>query len=439
MKRVIGIPYYSEKYVDSYREGLGVYTKFLTMGILDRFKDISVEIWCYHNNYSNVKKLFQDIEKKYPERIRYLDEFSVSNKSLIGRLYMFYFRALCKIGIEDNDKIPRSLERKYPPYPKWMKNYFYYKMLDKSKADWVYYFSPQVECRYRFKKPVILQIHDLFPIAYRREFKDEIKNIDDNNKALLSNIKKFEKLNKKIVCSSNYTKKSQCLKYLPYIGENDIEVIPFIPMIKKYETRVLDEEKVFDKFKIKKKYIFYPTENRSNKNIITLLKALNILKENGTEIIFVTTGKISTLRICEDYVNEKELRDYIYEVGTVTDEELYVLYRNSNVVVSTSFIEGAGISGQVLEALSIGNIPVISAKNDGIEELLKTKGTTFENTDLNWFDKYDYVKLAERITDVITNPVPHIKKQKHIIKLFTDLSWEDVAEQYVNIFYKIEK
>ena len=107
------------------------------------------------------------------------------------------------------------------------------------------------------------------------------------------------------------------------------------------------------------------------------------------------------------------------------------------MVVATTIIEGIGMSGQIMEALKIGGIPVIHGISDGLPDAFASRGLSLQSMDLNWFEKYDYETLAEKIIDVLDNPQKHIEKQKHIIEKFCALNWKDTADKYNKLIMEI--
>ena len=56
-----------------------------------------------------------------------------------------------------------------------------------------------------------------------------------------------------------------------------------------------------------------------------------------------------------------------------------------------------------------------------------------ETADLNWFELDDYEGLARTIEEVISNPQQHIEKQKHILSAYLKRTWQEVANDYMEI------
>ena len=43
-------------------------------------------------------------------------------------------------------------------------------------------------------------------------------------------------------------------------------------------------------------------------------------------------------------------------------------------------------------------------------------------------------KAIQAIEEVLKNPQQHIEKQKNILTAYTQITWEDVANNYINLF-----
>ena len=72
-----------------------------------------------------------------------------------------------------------------------------------------------------------------------------------------------------------------------------------------------------------------------------------------------------------------------------------------------------------------------------IKESLESVGLSMETADLNWVNLDDDKGLANKIENILSNPEPHIEKQKHIIEAYTKRTWADVAHDYMDVFEKV--
>lgn len=112
-----------------------------------------------------------------------------------------------------------------------------------------------------------------------------------------------------------------------------------------------------------KKYILYVNTLTPYKNVLTLIKAFNML--DNSEFLLVVVGKETS------YWKERclpESTDKVVRLDYVTDSELAWLYRNAELFVTTSMHEGFGFTP--IEA-AIQCCPVISTKADSLPEVTR--------------------------------------------------------------------
>jgi len=161
-----------------------------------------------------------------------------------------------------------------------------------------------------------------------------------------------------------------------------------------------------------------------------------VFNDRGIEIKLVTTGKMSGCNSTSEYV--KENKNLVTELSNLSMDELYCLYKYSDLVVCPNIIEGLGMSGQCLEALAVGK-PVVHVKSMGMEESLNSVGLDFETAKLNWVDIGDYENMAAKIQFVLDNKEQVIEAQKPVLEAYSKITWGDVASKYMEVFNKIAR
>lgn len=457
----IAIPYDFKHTTDIRREGIGVYLRFLLESILQVSQNITLEFYVYDFNKRNLECFLKDLISKYPKRIIIIDNsfFTVSEYlafPFILCLYIFkffynklkiYFYIIC-FFISRNKKYAKKIFKRkkiFNQYFQFKKNYLknqnikikrkkLQKKAKESNADVMYAFFVLIELGHYFKCKKIVQVHDLFTVDLPLLFATQFFNIEEFNKQILTNLGKYAKKNAIFVSSSKYIKNQHCLKYIPNITDGQSHIISFPPMITNYKKTNEDIEHFKNRYNITLPYLAFPSQNRPNKNWKLIFKALKILKDKGIYLQFVTTGKINDLESDKILINNLGIKHLILEIGSISNEDLFLLYKYSSIHVASTIIEGMGISGQALEALNVGGIPIIHVRSLGIKESLENVGLTLETADLNWIDINDEVALAQKMEDILRNPNPHIKKQEHIIKAYTIRTWTDVANDYIKLF-----
>ena len=136
------------------------------------------------------------------------------------------------------------------------------------------------------------------------------------------------------------------------------------------EVRPPDLEiKIPGQFSLKdwQRTFFYPATPLVYKNHITLLKAAQILRNQGIRDfkVLLTTTKQSLPRECEKIVDEVE--DHITFLGSISHEEVMQMYCQS-VLVFPSYIETYGLP---LKEASLCGAPIIAADRPFSKEILE--------------------------------------------------------------------
>lgn len=379
-------------YVSVYREGITVYNNSLFDALLKLSENIKIEFWADAVNKEDFFKCYQNLFDDYP------DQTSV-------------------IFNEDE----RAFKQK----------------IKESNIDVVFLDVVRFEHAHYSSAPKVFMLHDFFTIPLRDLFHQSLPNIDFINSASISNLSLYAKNRAFFVTNSMYIRDNHLLKYIQNVNLDKTEIIPYPPMLKTFKAEnILSKEEFKSKFNITMPYMPYPSQNRPNKNLIVLLQALKRLKEENIKIKLVTTGHIGSFPPNQQYVSDNNIQDLIVETGSLSEQDLYALYKYADLTVVPTIIEGPGMPQQTLETLILKDIPVIHAKSWGIKESLESVGLSMETADLNWFELDDDETLALKIEEVLNNPTPHIEKQKHILSAYTKRTWEDTARDYMKVFKK---
>jgi glycosyltransferase involved in cell wall biosynthesis len=218
-------------------------------------------------------------------------------------------------------------------------------------------------------------------------------------------------------------------KFYPSYGK-DVRVVPIAPMGERRNEEAV--KKTLDKFQIKKKFLLYPTNTASHKNIGPLLAALPLIKKQGHDICLILAG-LGTENIngkaCEQGVELcNEERD-VFGLGYVSNDEINALIQSATAVVNCSLYEGN--NGPALDAWAQGT-PVAMSEIPPFVELLSTfnvKAAIFDpRSPQNIADKIGYLlaHIEETAQDVISSK-----------KAMEQYTWEKCALQYLNIFSEL--
>lgn len=118
------------------------------------------------------------------------------------------------------------------------------------------------------------------------------------------------------------------------------------------------------------------------KNIISVIRALEILDQNGMNFVYDIAGTGEELHSLKKYAKSTKINNKINFLGSVTEVEKNDLYKNSSIFVLPSLYDSNSIEGYgivYIEANSYGT-PVISGNTGGAVEAV-INGVTGVHTD----------------------------------------------------------
>ncbi|TGV04412.1 glycosyltransferase [Flavivirga rizhaonensis] len=151
-------------------------------------------------------------------------------------------------------------------------------------------------------------------------------------------------------------------------------------------------EKLLDKYKLPNDYFFVPNQFWAHKNHIVILKAVNLLKQKGINLVVAFSGKESDYRnldnfsILKQYISDNRLDNNIRFLGFLARNEQLALLKNSIAIIQPSLFEGWSTVVEDVKAL---NKYVILSNLNVHKEQIK------EN--VHFFNPYDEKELAKII------------------------------------------
>lgn len=231
---------------------------------------------------------------------------------------------------------------------------------------------------------------------------------------------------------SEYTTKD-FLHFCPKLDKNKIFTIP---LATNFEYKPNKNKNLLALCKKKynipqdKKYLFSLCSLEPRKNLIRSVRSfLKFIDKNKIEdLVFVLGGGAwaGFIKKFEKEVPEyKKYKDKIIIVGYVDDEDLEILYSNTEWFVYTSQYEGFGMPP--LEAMSCG-CPVITSNNSSLPEVVGDAGIM-----INWDSDEQHVKAYEQYYFDKKYRDEMAKKGLERSKLF---SWEKTADIIIEAFEK---
>jgi glycosyltransferase involved in cell wall biosynthesis len=180
------------------------------------------------------------------------------------------------------------------------------------------------------------------------------------------------------------------------------------------------------------KFIFYASQFRPNKNILTLLRAYDhLLKNRYVGHKLVLTGDHSSMPEVPEYIRAHNLQNDVLCLHNLSDRELAACYRLADLAVNPSLSEG-GCPFTLTEALSVGT-PVVMARMAVTEEII----TDPVVQDLMLFDPYKWTDMAERIEWALANRDALLERQLTLYQTLAKRSWSDVIDDYISLLDRI--
>lgn len=481
--KVLGIWIGFSSYTKMKREGISRYIFYLVKHLIKNY-NIKCEIWTYAINRLEVEALFFDLKsdvKFYSNFIEIHDDeefFSQSVKSEyeIFKYYYNYNSLLfknnsvswkeparlfkCKIDVSGRKSYLSIVFYSLLVFKGIVDKIIFKMGLYKPKNSLIYMEEPLVYVANKYSKAdcflipiyslvnalglnrikimalhdlVIYDFYDLFCEDWEHKYLNHfIEQFDSTIKSISSYL-----LHSKIffISNCNYVRKNHTLKYIKHVKAELTDYV-YLPVIipDNIDNRIMSEAALKKKYNINSRYIFFPTQIRPYKNVITLLKSLKLLHDKEYEIKLVLTGKLNDSKIASKYASENNLWNNIIETGDVPEEDLYSLHKYAVATVVTSLFEG-GFPWPALEAMYM-NTPAIIAKIEPAVERIEALGYKIENSGLLFFEPMDYKSLAEHIEYVICNREKIVYEQRNIKNVLLNYTWDDVSKQYYNIIDK---
>lgn len=155
-----------------------------------------------------------------------------------------------------------------------------------------------------------------------------------------------------------------------------------------------------------------------NKNLVTALEAMDLLRECGYSVGYHFAGKIADNKIYEFATN----RDYVTYHGVLPKEKLIDLYRNCDIFLMPSYHETFGLA--YAEAMSQG-LPIIYTKGQGFDNQFE-EGVVGYAVNPN-----DKVEIKDRLIDIIEN---YSALSRNCVKNVYKFDWDEIAKTYYAIY-----
>lgn len=173
------------------------------------------------------------------------------------------------------------------------------------------------------------------------------------------------------------------------------------------------------------KFIFYASQFRPNKNVLTLLRAYEyLLRERQINHKLILTGDQKMSDDVAGFISEHRLENDVLCLRGLTVTELAAFYRLADVAVNPSLSEG-GCPFTFTEAVSVDTPAVMSRIPVAMEILNDAVLQPM------FFDPYDWKDMAARIEWAIKNKEELLALQKPVYERLINRNWQDVVGDHI--------
>ncbi|SVB40048.1 uncharacterized protein METZ01_LOCUS192902 [marine metagenome] len=326
------------------------------------------------------RTLVRDICKYYPETRCVL--IAHDSYKVLNRLSTFSSSEVEQVKRSDTLKVV------YPPNT-W---HLYWKLLGAKRAlydhgvDIYHGLAHQIPRSVRQKRlPIVLTVHDLIYRYYPELFPGEDLNLYESqllNACSISN---------KIVAVSESTKRD--LVNFFSISPQKISVIYSACDYRYHKTETSETiQQTRSIYGLPEKYLLYVGSMSERKNLLSVVKALNIIPRSDRLPLVVVGATTSYSNVVGDYIKNNDLDNWVIFPKRVETEDLPAVYQAAEIFLYTSLYEGFGMP--ILEALS-SRIPVITSNISAMPEAA--------GPDSRLIDPESPDEIATGITDILSD------------------------------------
>jgi glycosyltransferase involved in cell wall biosynthesis len=175
------------------------------------------------------------------------------------------------------------------------------------------------------------------------------------------------------------------------------------------------------------RYLLYPAQTWPHKNHLGLLDALALLRDRGSDVTIVCTGrKTQHFTAIARRVGELRLEGRVAFLGYVDEAELSEIYRRATGLVFPSRFEGWGLP--IVEAFA-GGIPVACSDIPVLREVAGAAAA--------YFDPDDAASMADSITRIGTDDGLRDALRRAGHERVRDLTWDRAARTYRALYRRI--
>ena len=222
------------------------------------------------------------------------------------------------------------------------------------------FFSPDSYCSLRADAPTLMTCHDVVPLRHPEQVPWLV------GRYYLHFIPRFLKRADKVITISEHNR-AEIVEY-GGLSKEQVQVV-YNACRDGFKPLTLSEKMAAQqKYALGKAYFLYSGAIHPRKNIVTLLKAYEIFRNNkGADVKLILAGRLAwqTEEIIEAHNHSSYKSDIIF-LGYVPDDDLYALMGGALALTYMSLYEGFGLP--LLEAMQ-SDVAVITSNTTALSEV----------------------------------------------------------------------
>ncbi|BAY87278.1 group 1 glycosyl transferase [Calothrix parasitica NIES-267] len=292
-----------------------------------------------------------------------------------------------------------------------------YHILDHSEAHITYGLK-------KLGKPVAVTCHDLINFYYKDNLQGSVTLPFLSHGMWLHSVKGMKQADAVVTVSSMTAKDATKILDIESarisIAPNAVEAI-YKPLPEEEIDKLRQESRISRKTLC----LLNVGSNHPRKNIDTVLKAIDTLKQQGVSVIFWKAGADFNEEQ-KIFIRDRNLENNITYLGQPDKSNLVQIYNAADILIAPSFHEGFGIT--LLEAMACGT-PVITSNVSAMPEVVGDAGILVEPN--------DYQSMANAVIHLQKDSTFRqilIEKALTRVKQFT---WESTSEKIAQIYEEL--
>jgi len=204
------------------------------------------------------------------------------------------------------------------------------------------------------------------------------------------------------------------------VPEKKIIVVPLAPAIAAYKS--IDRgvgDKMRNQLSLPEEFALFPAQTWPHKNHIRLLRALALVRDQGTDIHLVCPGrKNEHYEEISRTVESLRLEDRVFFPGFVPPDFLQALYQEARCLVMPTLFEAAGGFGPIAEAFLM-KVPVACSNVTSLPEQVGDSALVF--------DPYNVLSIASALHSIWTDQMLRAALvEKGLVKI-SGFNWNTTA------------